>query len=223
MRTTALTHLNAQVALVLLLALQVSGCGVGPGYSAQKSGRRSYYSSITAVQPATPIVDETGGNIGSPKPSPSPSPTPTAALQTFQIHGVGLTAVSIKVKANRMLRVRFTPGQQDSVVAGTSTKPLYSRLGAYITVNGFSQVTGMLNNGLRLPAESATVDLRGTFPTSCGEDAACRQEVTISVSNPSYDFYCLTYGTLCPHSLVVSTHPWNATLEVQTDDTVAIP
>jgi hypothetical protein len=46
--------------------------------------------------------------------------------------------------------------------------------------------------------------------------------VTITISHPNDDYYCLNYGMYCPWAQMYYDHPWNGTLSIQTDDTVAL-
>ena len=49
--------------------------------------------------------------------------------------------------------------------------------------------------------------------------ASCREQVTITVLQPNNDYWCHNYSLYCTHAHVHDTHPWNASVWVETDDT----
>ncbi len=161
-------------------------------------------------------------------PSPTTSATPAAQLpaaSSQRVGAIGYTSTSITVKARKVLKLRFTPGMQDETISGSTTKPLYSGLGVYISVGSTSTPTPFLYNGMYGGAaqNSGSMDFSASIPQSCASsDAACREDVTITVSRPNYDWYCLNGQGGCPWAHVQDTHPWNGTLQVQTDDTQAL-
>jgi hypothetical protein len=119
----------------------------------------------------------------------------------------------------------FAPGTQDEAVAGTNYAPQYSKLGVYLTVGALTQPTEMTSNGYTdgNPQTSSVVDFSAALHTSCSAgDPYCRDSVTIKVSKPNYDYWCLNFYMYCPWSGVYETHPWHGTLNIQTDDTQSL-
>lgn len=178
-----------------------------------------------------------GGSSNLPITLPAPTPTspitptnPTGAQSPIiqsRVGTIGAHAVTVQVQVNNVLRVRFTPGVQDQAVAGGNFEPQYSKLGVYVGAGSNSQATEMLNNGYArggTPQYSSIIDLGSSFNHSCSaNDPTCRQTVTITVDRPNYDYWCMNWGTGCDYVEVYSTHPWHGTLEIQTDDTQALP
>jgi len=183
-----------------------------------------------------------------PNPTPSPTPTPAASatprpgvpVQTYAVGAIGYNAFKnadgtyLQVSARKILRVRFTPGQQDGFVAGTGFSPAYSKLGVYIATRGFnatnaaawgpSIATPMLSNGLySAKSSSQIIDFSARIPKTCDvNDATCSETVEIKIDKPNNDYFCMNFGTYCNWTWVYDTHPWNGTLEVETDYTQVI-
>jgi hypothetical protein len=170
-------------------------------------------------------------------PNPTPSYTPSAADDSGipettgipvirqRIEETGYVSTSFSVSAGYKLRIRFTPGIQDKNVAGTGFTPNYSKLGVYITVGSLTQPTPMLSNGFQGgDAQSSHImDFSQAISAGCsGGGTACRQDVTITVSKPNNDYWCLNWGQYCPYAHVYESHPWNGVLEIETDDTEAL-
>jgi hypothetical protein len=161
--------------------------------------------------------------------SPAPSPTPTGGagspLISERVEATGYTTTSLTVVTGRKLKLRFRPGIQDKNVEGTGFTPHYSKLGVYIAVGELTQPTPMLRNGFSGgDAQSSHImDFSQQISDGCDtSDPDCRQEVTITISKPNNDYWCLNWQMYCPYAQMHSTHPWNGTLELETDDTVPL-
>jgi hypothetical protein len=154
------------------------------------------------------------------------SPPSSANNPTFlySIHGTGYDTHTIRVYVNRVLKIRFTPGQQDSTIAGTGFSPVYSKLAVYITVGSTSQPTPLLSNGVASEAQqSLAMDFSNAFSHACSaSDTSCRQAIDVTIEKPNYDYWCFNFGMYCSHTHVQDNHPWNGTVEIATDDTVAM-
>ena len=139
----------------------------------------------------------------------------------------GYVSTQVQLNTGKTLRIAFTAGQQDSAVAGTNFTPQYSHLGVYLTVGATTVPTDMTSNGLTdgQVGQSRTIDFSHAMTTACSAstDPTCRASVTITVSKPNYDYWCLNYGQYCPWTHVYDTHPWNGNLLIQTDDTDPLP
>ena len=111
----------------------------------------------------------------------------------------------------------FTPGIQDQTVSGTGVSPQYSELGVYISVNGSSQNTGMLSNGLYsgTAQDSPIMDFSSAL-------SGALEAVTITISQPNNDYFCLNFGMYCSWTQVYQGQPWHGTLKIQTDSTVPL-
>lgn len=214
-----------------LLALSALSVGCAPYQYGSTHGSRTNYTPAgtdgyigdsTLVEDAV-TQDPTGsGGTGS---TGGSTWTGTDPLISFSVRSVGYTATTYTVRARKSLKVRFTPGVQDSAVKDTGFHPQYSKLAVYVKVGERSQPTALLSNGMTSGSaeNSHIMDFSSSFEKTCAEeDATCREEVTITVEKPNYDFYCLNYGMYCSHTQVYETHPWNGTLTVQTDDTVLL-
>lgn len=141
----------------------------------------------------------------------------------MRVGTVGYNCSPKTVQVKDVLKVRFSPGINDEFVSGTGTSPQYSKLGVYIKVENTTQMTALLSNGLASAAQSSPViNFSNAFTKTCAGDPECRQNVTIEVCQPNYDYWCYNFGTYCPHTHVHQNHPWNGELEVQTDDTEAL-
>jgi hypothetical protein len=132
------------------------------------------------------------------------------------------------IQAGKRLKVQFIPGKQDSPVAveGQEFMPFYSKLGVFITVNSQTTATPMLNNGFTpgsTASKSPVIDFSSAIASQCqGQGDDCRKSITIKVGRPNYDYWCLNHAVYCPWTHVHTTHPWNGTLLIETDDTVSI-
>ena len=203
------------IGTIIFTAAALSGC-INNGYRNLDTSDTGSHSSSSIKVTVTPAA------------SPSPAATSTANLPapaSQRVGSVGYTSTSITVKARKVLKIQFTPGQQDETISGSTTKPLYSGLGVYLTVGSTTTPTPFLYNGMYggTAQNSGTLDFSAEIPQTCASsDAACRENVTITVSRPNYDWYCINNQGGCPWAHVQDTHPWNGTLKVQTDDTKAL-
>ncbi len=149
-------------------------------------------------------------------------------LYETRVEGVGYTSGTYEVPATTELKLRFSPGIQDQKVDGTGFSPTYSQLGVYLTVGSQTVSSGLLSNGAAdgSKTNSGILDLSPALAEMPCEDGSstegCRKTVTITIEKPNYDYWCFNYGMYCPHTHVYSTHPWNGTLEIETDETVAL-
>lgn len=142
---------------------------------------------------------------------------------SFRVEGIGYNGMKLKVKANKKLKIKFTPGVQDQTVKDTGYSPEYSQLAVFIQVENTEKATPLLSNGLSRAATSKTLDFSSGFTKTCPASSAnCRQDVEITVHRPNYDHYCYMYGMYCMHTKVYETHPWNGTITVETDDTASL-
>ena len=150
--------------------------------------------------------------------------TGASSPYTFTVRGVGYSTTTVSVSAGTVLKVKFAPGVQDTAITGTGVYPQYSQLGVYIGVGASTEPTQMLQNGYDgSTAQTGTVmDFSSSIPSGCSGSTTCRQNVTITITKPNNDFYCLNEGIYCPWNQVLSGQPWNGTLTVQTDDTDSI-
>jgi hypothetical protein len=204
----------ATTLLTLAFALFAVGCsGVSTSYKVAASGTTldtsgSSGSTLTTGTSTTTTTTTTGAS----------SP------YTFTVRGVGYSTTTVSVSAGQVLKVEFAPGVQDTAIAGTGVYPQYSQLGVYIQVGSSLEPTEMLQNGYDgSTAQTSTVmDFSSSIPSGCAGSTTCRQNVTITITKPNNDFYCLNEGIYCPWNQVLSGQPWNGTLTVQTDDTDSI-
>ncbi len=172
-----------------------------------------------------------------PFPSPTTTPPPgggnggggSGALPplSFTIEGTGYNDVEVQVLTRLVLKVAFKPGTQANPVAGTGFFPNYARMGVRLKVGEHEQPTAMLGNGFiaQYPAQkSSIINFAPDFAKTCNpNDTGCFETVTIKVTKPNNDYWCLNYGTFCSWTHVYETHPWNGTLYVQNDVTGPIP
>lgn len=215
---------NGKTAFILNLmflatSLAVTGCG-GSAYRVTSSSKPMI---VPGAQGAIPSPSSSSGATDDGTGDEDDSSTVITGEPAFnyQIQGTGYTSVSVKVQTNRILKVQFTPGTQDRTVEGTGFAPQYSQMGVYIKVGTQSQATEMLSNGLLggSPEKSRILEFSNSFTRTCDRtDSSCRQEVTITVEKPNYDYFCLI-NWKCPWTQVWETHPWTGTLLIQTDDT----
>lgn len=195
--------------LILLPAFLLVGCG---GQSSFRSGAQQpqyLFNNTEASYPAP------AGNAG--ESSGSTSKTKTKAPESFRVGAVGYTSTTVTVKALKTLKVKFTPGIQDQAIEDTQNYPHYSGLGVFITVGTKTQSTPLLYNGLWGGSPQSTIiDFSSALPEI---DGTSPQSITIKISQPNSDYWCISFGTGCPWSHVSDSHPWHGTLTVQTDDT----
>lgn len=215
-------HLEEAVlvgAFALMLILASSGCG-GQTYSVSKqqdqTSAKPVFSGETQEEPSDDDDDEDGDIFTPPEKRPETGVPPLS----FRVGTIGYNSVTLSARAGKILKVQFTPGQQDENVKGTSFTPIYSRLGVYINIGGASKPTPMLSNGLTTgtPSSSSAMDFSSGLPCA-QEDDECRRTVAITVTKPNYDYWCYNFGTDCPWTHIWETHPWHGTLEIETDDT----
>lgn len=191
----------------------LSGCGMeGAGYRFNSSGN-----GWTSV-----------GGSGS-----SVATIGSSGVTSVRVDAIGTNYASITVKANSRLRVRFTPGINNKTIAGTGYNPSYGRLQAQIAVSRAPYIgsehhlTGFLSNGKDSAVESVVIDLSsdlvGTAECPKAKGSSCRNTHTLYVQNPTYDLCVFRGGwSGCNENPVYSTHPWNAKLQIETDDTGAL-
>lgn len=216
--------LNAYL-LSAIATLGLNACGNAP-YSVDGSSRIQDF--ITGTS--------TGSGSGS-------STTGQAPIIIQRADIVGYNSYSFTVYTNQKLRIRVAPGMQDRMIAGTGASPQYSRMYSRISVspaapNNTGVMTPVLSNGLLSTAQTYTLpSMDDAFVHTCAAtNTTCRQAVTITVSQPNYDYWWtngyyvypsntpyVTPGQQIPEfTHVYPTHPVNETLYVQTDDTVAL-
>lgn len=163
-------------------------------------------------------------------PQPKPEVVGTQPILSFPIEKLGYTKHEITVSTRTVLKVRFTPGEQTRSAEGhPETMPNYAHLMVYVKVGSAEKNTGLLSSGMDYDAETShELDFSKSFSKTCAStDESCRQNVTITVYKPNYDYYCRNYPAsyncyATPGwSRVYDKHWWNGVLEVRTDDTVA--
>ena len=201
-----------------LMVAALSGCGSYP--NSQQAGAES--TSPTRKNYTT------GNSEGDSTSSDGATPTSSArntgvAPYRYTVSGVGYDSHTFKVSAGHILKVRFTPGRQNRTQPGTSYTWQYSILGVFIEVGGNSHPTAPLKNGYPSgqPESSSVMDFSDSIGTGCvTTDTGCRKSVTITVNRPNNDDACINYsGYYCPYTRVPDGHPWNGTIEIETDDT----
>jgi|GEM_PF-1976777 len=220
-RTSAITTIggSSTLALVAFVGLLASGCAVSG--SGPATSRRQASSTVVA----DPVFIPSPSASPTPTPTASPIPVGTDPLYSYSVRATGYaTTLTLQVPVNKVLKMRFTPGEQDRTVANTGFSPTYSKLAVYLTVAAQVQPTPLLSNGLATPLQSSPIlDFSRAYTKTCATtDPACRQYVTVTISKPNNDYFCYNFGTYCPYAQMYSTHPWNGVLELQTDDTVAL-
>ena len=183
--------------------------------------------SLAPKKKAAAATTTFGTGTSDPTPAPSSTPSPTAPYIgvppiSYRVGAIGYTTDSVTVDARSTLKIRFTPGVQDEKVAGTGYSPQYSKLGVYIQVGSQTKPTPMLPNGMTDPSQdSGVMDFSRSIDTSlCSAgNPNCRVTVTINITKPNYDYWCLNFQQYCPNTTIYSTHPWHGTVQIQTDDT----
>jgi hypothetical protein len=220
--------LFASIALLLL-----TGCG--PVVNGKRNPY-AYETTLPSTSQSTTTNRSPSNSTITPTTTQSPTPNPTGTYYEtpggtrgvpviqYKVSGIGYQAVTISIRTGRMLRVKFKPDQQTRYIAGTNTKPVYSRLAVYLTMNDQTQPTEMLSNGLQGAAEeSRLIDLSYAMKPTCpASNSACRETFTFKVERPNYDYYCYNSGQGCPWTRVADKHPWSGTLYIQTSDTEAL-
>jgi hypothetical protein len=210
---------NRDFKLALLITLTaalptLSGCG--------------YYSNTGKLSAGTGnwVVPGTGTNTPTTTPATDDDEEEDTSTgvpaYNFTVRATGYNSTYVDVRANKVLKVRFTPGQQDRTVAGTGFNAKYSLLWVYIKVGASTQPTPALYNGVNGgdAVSSGVMDYSTAFTRTCSASSpACRQTVRVYIQQPNNDYYCLNYGMYCPGAHVYDTHPWNGTIQIQTDDT----
>lgn len=197
----------------LLLAGFGTGCAMPVSPLTAAGSNATSYSSVSDTSGTDSTVPTTVG-----------ASTGTNSPYQFNIQGNGYDSHTVTVSAGTVLKVRFIAGKQNQETNGQFYQ--YSMLGVYVGVGADLQPTGMISNGYGgyQAAESAVIDLSQFVGSNCStSNPACRQNVIITVNQPHDDDACINQGyTYCPNSQVPGGHPWNGTLVVQTDDTIAI-
>lgn len=221
MRTATNDNSIPAFAALMVSSLFLSACGMTPYTEGGSSSRGFKLAATEEVQvPDSTITTVTDTD------SAGTSATGSPTIMT-RVGGYGYDAApTVEVRTNRVLKVRFTPGIADENELNTGFTRHYSGLAVYIQVGATELPTPLLHNGVAGTAvETKTFDFSNSFERTClRTDTSCRQMVTITVKKPNYDHYSFTY----PYSgfpgwtHVTSTHPWNGTLTIQTDDTNAI-
>lgn len=212
--------LAALIVLVPAFAAIASGCGNAQYSSSLKSAKSNFTGTV---------VDDGSedGSTGDGSETGDTGPRRTGVPQyRFKISGVGYTSQQVTVKANRILKMRFSPGWQDRPYQNTGYTFHYSMLGVFIDVAGQTQDTSLLYNGYpksdSAGETSRVLDFSSAFTRKCAAtDADCRQTITIVVKQPNSDAACLNWGQGCSYAHVPDGHSWNGTLIVETDDTDA--
>lgn len=166
-----------------------------------------------------------GGASDSGSDSGSESTSTGYPAMQIPINGLGYTNYYVTVPVRKVLKVAFRPGIQTGKVAGTGFTPQYSQMWVQLRVGTDARMTTILSNGLFGGAaqRSTIYDFSEAYTKTCPDsNTSCRQQVKVYVEKPNYDYACINYGGPCPGTHVQSTHPWNGTLFIQTDDTDAI-
>jgi hypothetical protein len=222
----------------LFLALLMTGC------SNQSGLKKTSQSSANSTGGYTDLFGTYNPTNPSPTPNPGdfpddqgptdygggrPVPEGSSPAYTFDVESIGYTnVVTFKVQANKVLRVQFIPDIQNRNVEGTGFSPIYSHLAVFLAADpgGLSDKhpTTLLSNGLVIEREaSAVIDLTKDFTHTCAADNLdCRQEVTVTVKKPNYNYWCYNWNLYCAYTRVYPKHPWRGQLIVETDDTQRI-
>src|SRR6185437_178669 len=172
-----------------------SACGAS--YVPISSGSTNVNNNASMGGNVSGLVGNSNGSSSSGTTGTTSSTGGSAPLITQQISGVGYTSVSISVSASSVLKMTFTSGVQKGVVSGTGYSPMYSHLGVYITANGSSQITGMLDNGLYSGAAHSSPVM--DFPSTL---TGALQAITVTVGQPNDAYFCLSFGEYCPWTQV---------------------
>lgn len=205
-----------QTSLAALLTLVATGCGMDPSmYDDYNYGGQGFGSSTTAGSKTG-----AGGNyqLGS-----------AGSIAAVPMEGYGPTAYpSRTIKANSRLRLRITAGVNDKNIKGASGQMTgysyhYSKLTVKIQIGNKVYESGELSNGLRTASTSTVLDLSsdlvGTAACPKQAGATCRNDVTVWVGQPLYDFCQFQNRFGCALNPPAETHPWNVRVQFETDDT----
>jgi hypothetical protein len=209
---------DSKIVSLLFVAWLAAGCSAGSVVTGSTElGQQTIYTAPPATTPT-----------GTTTPTPTPTSTPGTGIApyTMRVGTVGYNSTTVQISTRSILKVTFAPGVQDQTVAGTGFEPAYGHLGVYIQVGSSSQPTPMLSNGLLdgNPETSPVLDFSSAFtPTCAATDTTCHQPITITITKPNNDYYCMNFGLYCAWAQVYSTHPWHGTLSIQTDDTNPLP
>lgn len=200
--------MKTKITIALLTGMILTGCG-GQPYSRTVSRQPAYTASNTDLEPNHSDTVSSGS-------SSSSSKTNLSAPYSLRVAAVGYTSTTVSVKALKTLKIKFTPGIQNEPISGTNNYPQYAGLGVFITVGSTTKTTPLLYNGLfgGNPQSSEIIDFSSALP-----DHSTSSKITITISQPNYDYWCINYRAGCPWSHVSDDHAWNGTLQVQTDDT----
>jgi hypothetical protein len=209
---------------ILTFSLILSIAGMASGCNSQGAASRAPSSTTTVpIQDSFPTVDPSPSPTPTASASPSPTPISGDPVYQFRVGTVGYNSDTVTVAARRTLKIRFTPGIQDEMATGTGYTPNYSRLGVFITVGAQQQITPMLTNGyIGAAQQSPVLDYSSTLTNLVcvnNPDVNCREQVSIVIDHPNYDYWCLNFGQYCPWTRIHDTHPWNGQVFIQTDDT----
>ncbi|MDR3608702.1 MAG: hypothetical protein P4M08_15165 [Oligoflexia bacterium] len=207
-----MTKNNGFSALIALFFL--TSCAL----SQKSSSIASSTSGVVAISPTSNSILTSTSSTAS---------TSNTAPFVFNVSASGYTSTSVTVQAGQILRLTFAPSQASTLSNGSSTVYNYSALGVYITVGSLTLPSTMLTNGYggttaeRSPVLDFSPALTGcTSGTSSG--TACRTSVTITISSPNSNYWCLIDGQMCPWNRVSQGQTWGGTLTVETDDTQAV-
>ncbi|MCM2279509.1 MAG: hypothetical protein NDJ89_15645 [Oligoflexia bacterium] len=210
----------SSIGILLLSVLLLSSCG---GQGSPGSRKRQSANFAPAVDSTAPMTTSTGGSGGD-----LVVETPKLGIPplSLRVGTAGYNSVTVTVKARNLLKVRFVPGVQDETVSGSGFSPKYSGLGVYVTVGSNTETTPLLYNGVFGGAaeKSSIFDFSNSFDRTCATgDTECKESVTITVSKPNYDYWCVNYGYYCGYwTHIEPSHPWHGTLEIQTESTDAL-
>lgn len=223
----------AAVTIVVALALTAAGCGNPNGVTRQPNSKGKAASKENAG--TTTYEDGTWGGLSGTSSSSGTTSSSSAATassssststgvppQETRVDATGVNGKgSIWVRVKDRLKVKFRPGLQDKKVSGSGFSPNYSRMSVTLTVGNSNRTTSVLYNGFNQPAQESSVqDFSSSFTKTCGASVTtCRQWVLVTVEKPKYDYWCLNYQMYCDMADVYSTHPWNGTAIIETDDT----
>jgi hypothetical protein len=228
---------RAQIALVIVtlaLALGTTGCG---GHTTATSAINpttvtptDCYTNGTCLPPGTGSGTGGSGGIG---PDPTPDEFANATQLNFTLNGTNSgneTYTSAPFDTDNLLKVRIVglPGGPNSGVGNTNFTANYLCVGYTVSVLGQAVdtkplavnggVIGMCQNG-----GSQVIDFSSRLSPGHGP-------ITITVSKPRYDWYCMLYtyypwlmgGTAtmyCPLHPVYQYHTINGEIQVETNGT----
>lgn len=231
----------AAVTIAAALALIAVGCGNPNSVYRNPNAKGKTSSSSRGSTGTTSYEDGTWSGLGTSSSSSGTSSSTTTSSssaatgstsssststgvppQETRIDAIGATGKGyVWVRVKDRLKVKFRPGLQDKKVSGTGFSPNYSKMSVTLTVGTSNRTTSDLYNGFNQPAQESSVqNFSSSFTKTCGSTATtCRQWVRVTIEKPRYDYWCLNYGMYCDMTDVYSTHPWNGTVIIETDDT----